>query len=134
MKSLLSAAAMLVLAAALGSAQVPPIAGATIAPPRGSPGTSSALDTNGDGVVDYSVVYDRGGLVAEEDMDSNFDGKMDTFYYYRGGDLQRVEIDSNFDGKVDIWIAVLDGKFVTGYQRDTDGDGKADLVKDFGKG
>jgi hypothetical protein len=107
--------------------QAPPL------PPAGTPGSVSELDRNGDGVMDYRVVYDRSGMVSEEDMDYNYDGKMDTFYYYARGILQREEIDTNNDGKVDIWVTILDGTYVQRYEQDTDGDGTPDRVRDFGQ-
>ncbi len=58
---------------------------------------------------------------------------MDTFYYYTGGVLQRVEIDSHFNGKVDIWITILDGTYIQKWEQDTTGDGKPDVVHDYGK-
>ncbi len=104
----------------------PPTAG-----PRGAPNSVVELDRNGDGKVDYRVVYDQSGAVLREEMDFNFDGKMDTFYYYKSGVLQRVEIDSNNTGRIDIWVYLLDGKYVQRYERDTNGDGKPDLIRVF---
>jgi hypothetical protein len=130
---LLFASAALLGAGAVSSAQSRAVPQAPPTPPAGSPGSTVELDRDGDGVIDYRVIYDRSGLPAEEDMDYNNDGKMDTFYYYTRGVLQRVEIDSNNDGKVDIWVTILDGKYIQRYEQDTDGDGKPDRVRDFGK-
>jgi hypothetical protein len=105
-----------------------------LASPVGPPGSTVELDRDGDNVIDYRATYDDTGKVLREELDYNFDGKMDTFYYYKEGVLQRVEIDSKFCGKVDIWVYLLDGKYVQRYERDTTGDGKADFVRDFGKG
>ena len=129
----LFAACVLLACGALAGAQSRAVPQAPPAPPAGTPGTTVELDRDGDGVVDYRVTYDRSGSVAEEDMDFNNDGKMDTFYYYTRGVLQRVEIDSNNDGKVDIWVTILDGTYVQRYEQDTDFDGKPDRVRDFGK-
>ena len=108
--------------------QAPPLA------PPGTPNGTVEIDRNGDGVIDYRVVYDRRGAVSREEMDFNYDGVMDTFYYYANGVLQREEIDSNNDGKIDIWVYLVDGTYVLRYERDTDGDGKPDFVRDFSKG
>ena len=101
---------------------------------RGAPNSVVELDRDGDGKIDYRVVYDQAGVVSREEMDYNFDGKMDTFYYYKGGVLQRIEVDSKNTGKIDIWVYLLDGTYVQRYERDTDGDGKPDLVRTFNGG
>jgi hypothetical protein len=126
-----AAAAFSLDKAAPGAAPFP--APPNLASPVGPPGSTVELDRNDDGVADYRATYDQKGRVVLEEMDYNFDGKMDTFYYYREGVLQRVEIDSKFNGKVDIWVYLLDGKYVRRYERDTTGNGKADFVRDFGK-
>jgi hypothetical protein len=102
-----------------------------VAPP-GSPNATIELDRNGDGKVDYRVVYDAKGRVLREEMDFNYDGVMDTFYYYVDGVLSRVEIDSKNSGKIDIWVYLLEGKYIQRYERDTTGSGKPNIVKVFG--
>jgi hypothetical protein len=100
--------------------------------PQGSPNGSVELDRNEDGNIDYRVYYDAKGKVAREELDFNFDGQMDTFYTYKDGVLQREELDTHFDGKIDISVYVQDGTYVRRYERDLDGDGKPDVVRDFG--
>jgi hypothetical protein len=100
--------------------------------PQGAPNGTTELDRNGDGETDYRVYYDSGGKVAREELDFNFDGKMDTFYSYKDGILQREELDTHFDGKIDISVYLLDGTYVQRYERDLDGDGTPDVVRDFG--
>ena len=108
------------------SPAAPPIA------PQGSPNATAEFDLNDDGHVDYRVVYDKNGKVLREDMDFNSDGVMDTFYHYANGVLIRQEIDTDDNGKVDIWVYLLDGKYIQRYERDTNGDGKPDVVRTFG--
>lgn len=116
-------------AAAFGQSKPSP------APPAaaGSPGGVAEVDRNGDKVIDYRVSYDRSGRVAREELDYDFDGTMDTFYYYTDGVLQREEIDTRNKGRIDIWVFLVGGDQVQRYERDTDGDGKPDVVRDFGK-
>jgi len=126
------ACALVLLAPAVGAQTRAPAA-----PPLATVGTPNAIaefDLNADGEVDYRVVYDKKGKVLREELDFNYDGAMDTFYYYLDGVLIRQEIDSDNDGKVDIWVYILDGQYVQRYERDTDGDGKPDVVRTFGGG
>lgn len=127
----LCASATLLAVATVAGAQSQGVPEAPPAPPSGPPNSVVEVDRNVDSVADYRVIYDRAGMLAEEDMDFNFDGKMDTFYYYKSGVLVREEIDTNFDGKVDLWIYIVDGKYVQRYEQDTDGDGKPDRVRNF---
>jgi hypothetical protein len=89
-------------------------------------------DRNYDGRVDYLVEYDRGGRKTREEMDFNFDGLMDDFYYFEKGELVRQEIDSNFDDRIDIWV-FLEGPYIRRYEMDKDFDGRVDVVKDYGQ-
>jgi hypothetical protein len=130
----LAASAMLLAAGGPAIAQSRAVPQAPPAPPDGVPGSTVEIDRNGKGFIDYRVIYGRTGKVAEEDLDYNDDGKMDTFYFYTNGVLQRVEIDSKFSGKVDIWITVLNGTYIQKWEQDTNGDGKPDIVHDYGKG
>ena len=99
--------------------------------PQGAANGSVELDRDGDGRVDYRVYYDAKGQVAREELDFNFDGKMDTFYYYKDGVLQREELDTRFNGKIDLVVYLLDGTYVQRYER-LDENGKSILVRDFG--
>jgi hypothetical protein len=99
--------------------------------PQGAPNGSVELDRDGDGDIDYRVYYDAKGKVAREELDFNFDGKMDTFYYYKDGVLQREELDTRFNGKIDLIVYLLDGTYVQKYER-LDENGKSILVRDFG--
>jgi hypothetical protein len=102
--------------------------------PKGAPNGVMDMDRDSDGKKDYSVSYDAKGRVVEEDMDYNYDGIYDTFYYYTAGILQRVEMDSTSTGRIDIWVYLLEGTYITKYERDTDGDGKPDFVRDYSGG
>lgn len=88
-------------------------------------------DRNFDGKIDHITKYDDHNKKTYEEQDYNFDGEMDDFYYYGDGLLLRQEIDSNYDSAIDIWIHIKDGKFIQKYERDTDYDGVADVVKRY---
>ncbi|MBN2736513.1 MAG: hypothetical protein JXR70_05990 [Spirochaetales bacterium] len=88
-------------------------------------------DRNFDGTVDCKVNLDGLGRATYEEFDENYDGKMDTFFYYKKGALNKQEIDSNFDGKVDIWVYLIEGIYIQRYEVDKDFDGVVDKVKDY---
>lgn len=65
------------------------------------------------------------------EVDSNFDGKVDrTEIYDSNGKISRVEADTNGDGKVDDWIT-YDNVKPSQEQRDSNGDGKVDIWIDY---
>lgn len=84
------------------------------------------LDRNEDGAIDYAVLVSRSGNKIHEAMDFNHDGLMDDFYIYENNVLKREEIDSNYDGKIDIWIYLNRGVYIRMWERDTDFDGVID--------
>ncbi len=112
---------------AAGSPQPPAKAAA-------SAGTVSNTDSDGDGRIDYIVYFLKSGLKEREEFDYNRDGVMDDFIYYEEGIVAREEIDSNYDGKIDVWVHILSGTYIRKYERDLDGDGKPDVIKDYDKG
>lgn len=65
------------------------------------------------------------------EVDSNFDGKVDrTEIYDLSGNISRIEADTNGDGKIDDWITYDNGKPVQ-EQRDSNADGKIDIWIDY---
>jgi hypothetical protein len=99
----------------------------------GQPATRVDMDRNDDGNTDYTIFFDQKGKKEHEEFDFNYDGKMDDYFYYVDGVPDREEIDSNFDGKIDLWVYLVNGIYIKKYQRDTDGDGVPDIVKDYSK-
>ena len=67
---------------------------------------SEQPDRNYDERVDYTVQYDDSERKVREELDFNFDGRMDDFYFFENGQLVRQEVDSNFDGRVDVWVSL----------------------------
>jgi hypothetical protein len=49
------------------------------------------------------------GRLAEEDLDTNFDGAADVWKYYTDGKLARIKRDRNHDGKPDVWEIYTNG-------------------------
>jgi hypothetical protein len=90
-----------------------------------------SLDRNYDQRADYTVEYDEDNRKLREEMDFNFDGRMDDFYFFEDGRLVRQEVDSNFDGRIDVWVS-LEGQYIRGYEMDRDFDGVAEVRKVFG--
>jgi hypothetical protein len=94
---------------------------------------SYEADRDKDGNVDHRIFNDNKGRRVYEEMDYNYDGMMDDFYYYKEGQLDREEIDSDFNGKVDSWIYLYQGKYIKRIEQDKDGDGKPDAITDYDK-
>ena len=88
------------------------------------------LDINFDGKVDAVFFYDWNGKVKEEVLDTDYDGKMDNWRGYEDGSLVIDKLDSNQDGRIDIWFYVDRGKIIR-LEKDTTGDGRPDTVNEF---
>ena len=95
--------------------------------------TFMKFDRDFNGSVDYAVKIDEIGNKLYEEMDYNYDGAMDDYYYYIEGVLIRREVDTNFDSVIDLWVYLREGVYVEKYERDTDFDGEVDLVRKFGE-
>ena len=89
-------------------------------------------DRNGDGDVDHAVSFDDEGYKLYEVMDFDNDGIMDDFYFYQRGVLVRQEIDQNGDQRIDLWVYITEGVYIEGYERDSDYDGRIDVVRLYG--
>ena len=96
--------------------------------------TKMSKDRDFDGRPDYILVYDERARKISETLDFNFDGRMDDFYYYKGGVLERREIDTDFNDSIDLWVYLFEGVYLSRVERDLDGDGEVDFVKEYGVG
>ncbi|MGQ9614987.1 MAG: hypothetical protein ACUVWJ_01150 [Spirochaetota bacterium] len=85
------------------------------------------IDMNYDGKVNAIFIYDVYGKVCEEILDTDFDGRMDNWRTYSKGSLILESLDSNKDGKPDIWFHIDRGR-VYMIEKDTTGDGKPDRI------
>jgi hypothetical protein len=95
--------------------------------------TKLEFDRNKDGKIDHVMILDEKGKKLYEELDYNFDGRMDDLCFYTNGVLQKEMIDTNFDGRIDLWVYLKNGVYVDKYERDTDYDGVVDKVKQFGQ-
>ena len=85
------------------------------------------IDMNFDGKVDSVFMYEKAGRVKEEILDTNYDGKMDNWRYYDDGDVVKDSIDRDFDGDIDVWFYIDRGR-VYKMEEDTTGDGNPDRI------
>lgn len=83
------------------------------------------LDINWDGRVDITTYFDAHGEREREAMDLDFDGKVDSVFFYEKGINVRRERDLNGDGRPDVWAYYEKGKLVR-KERDSNGDGRVD--------
>ncbi len=81
-------------------------------------------DTNYDGKIDTWVRFSRGRVLTEH-RDRNADGKPDEFRIYSDGRLSRSQRDDDFNGKLDTW-QVYDGERLHRVGVDLDGDQRVD--------
>lgn len=88
------------------------------------------IDLNFDGKIDAVFIYDENGKVKEEILDTDYDGKMDNWRKYDDGELLVDSVDSNSDGKIDLWIYIDRGRIFK-IERDTNGDGKPDKAAEY---
>lgn len=112
------------------------------------------MDTNLDGKMDVIRNYNRRGALTGEQVDTEFDGILETeativdgkvtrvtidltgdgkpesTRYYRNGQLQRIERDPNGDGITDTW-SHFENLALTRIGADYDGDGSVDDWKIF---
>jgi hypothetical protein len=91
------------------------------------------IDTNLDGVKDVVRTYNDKGDALEEEADSNYDGKVDTWIRFAGGRISKVEIDHNGDGLPDETRFYVKG-VLSRAQRDTNYDGKPDVWEVYSDG
>ena len=98
----------------------------------GEDGYIISSDTNFDGDIDAVLTMDSNKISQHEETDYNLDGTMDNFYYYKDGFVVRQEVDSNYDKKIDIWVYIVnEGRTISRYEKDLDFDGVVDKVKEF---
>jgi hypothetical protein len=91
------------------------------------------IDTNLDGSKDVVRTYNDKGDAVEEQADSDYNGKVDTWIRFGGGRIAKVEIDNNADGRPDEMKYYVKGK-LSRVQRDNNFDGKPDVWEVYADG
>lgn len=83
------------------------------------------IDLTWDGRVDIWRYFAENGLVEKEEWDTDYDGKVDEIRYFEEGVILRSERDRNNDGRFDIFRHYKAGKLER-KESDTNDDGKVD--------
>lgn len=91
------------------------------------------IDTNLDGTKDVVRTFNDHGEAVEEQADTNYDGKVDTWIRFAGGHISKVEVDLNGDGRPDETRYYVKGQ-LSRVQRDTNGDGRPDTWEVYSNG
>jgi hypothetical protein len=91
------------------------------------------VDTNLDGVKDVVRTYNDEGDPVRELVDSNFDGKVDTWMTFAGGRMVEIKFDRNADGQPDEKRVYLAGRKVRA-EFDDNHDGKPDVREIYDDG
>jgi hypothetical protein len=84
------------------------------------------LDLNWDGKVDVRTWFDEDGAIEKEEMDGDFDDRVDWIDHYKGGRRVMSEIDTDYNGSLDLFKYFENGK-LRRKERDTTNDGRIDF-------
>ncbi len=91
------------------------------------------VDTNLDGKTDVARTFNHKGESLRELVDSDYDGRIDTWLTFARGQVIRVERDSDGDGNPDEFRQQVRGKLAR-LQRDTNRDGRIDVWEVYDRG
>jgi hypothetical protein len=84
------------------------------------------VDLNRDGRMDVRTTFDEAGLRVQEEMDGDFDGRVDWVDEYIQGKRSMTKVDTDYNGSFDLFKYYENGR-VRRKERDTDGNGKIDF-------
>jgi hypothetical protein len=84
------------------------------------------VDLNWDGKVDVRTWFDEDGQIEKEEMDGDFDDRVDWVDHYKGGRRVMSEIDTDYNGSLDLF-KYYDNGTLRRKERDTTGDGRIDF-------
>lgn len=91
------------------------------------------VDTNFDGRKDTFRWYTDKGESLREEADTNHDGRIDTWHAFANGRIAESQIDTNHDGKPDEWRYYSEGH-ISRVKRDQNGDGRPDVWEIYRNG
>lgn len=91
------------------------------------------LDINFDGSLDIIRHYDAQGKVAKDEVDSDFNGKIDRVVQYSKGVITRRSIDADEDGYFEEIRHFIKGKLFR-VEKDTNNDGQTNYWQFFDEG
>lgn len=91
------------------------------------------VDTNLDGIKDVVRIYSDQGEAANEQADTSYDGRIDTWITFAGGRIGRLEVDTDHDGRPDETQYYAEGALMR-IERDTNRNGKPDVWEVYSKG
>lgn len=84
------------------------------------------VDLNWDGRIDVRSWFDLSGQLEKEEMDGDFDSRVDWVDHYQGGKRVLSKVDTDYDGTFDLY-KIFEGGKVRRKERDTNGDGNIDF-------
>lgn len=91
------------------------------------------IDTNLDGAKDVIRTYNDRNEALEEQADSNYDGRIDTWIRFAAGRIAKIQLDGDHNGQPDETRYYIKGK-LSRVQLDTNADGKADVWEIYAGG
>ena len=91
------------------------------------------IDTNLDGIKDVVRTFNQKGEAIHEEVDRNYDGRIDLWINFVDGRLAQEDVDTNNDGKADVWKFYVNGQLQR-IRRDRNFDGKADIWEIYSHG
>lgn len=91
------------------------------------------IDTNLDGIKDVVRTFNQKGEAIHEEVDRNYDGRIDLWINFVDGRLAQEDVDTNNDGKADVWKFYVNGQLQR-IRRDRNFDGKADIWEIYARG
>ncbi len=92
--------------------------------------TLKEYDLNHDGKIDVIRAFNENGAIVRDELDFDFDGKIDQWTYYENGIISRVELDYTFDGKPEVFKYFQEGVLVR-VERDLNNDGNIDHIEHY---
>ncbi len=84
------------------------------------------VDLNWDGRIDVRTWFNEAGEIEKEEMDGDFDSRVDWIDHYKGGRRVMSEIDTDYNGAMDLFKYYENGK-LRRKERDSKGDGRIDF-------